>query len=284
MHRLAERFGLIALALFTAFAIAGFATFGLHPQWLSISPSAPRMYGVAFVLFARGQVVLAAAALFVVLIGRVGWRWLPAFLTVYLVSLASELGGTTLGLPFGPYHYTDGLGPKWFAHVPVLIPLSWFIMALPSYAIARRMVRSRHGLDIAVGSLVLLSWDLALDPAMSHATKYWVWGGSGVYYGMPWLNLVGWFVTGIALMTVFQLLRAERWIVELPIRWLSAFYAVNLALSLGICAAAHLTGAVVASALPLLACFAAARSDPARTRTVEEPTGASARDARAEIA
>src|ERR1700759_2929064 len=135
MGRLAERIGLAALAAFTAFALAGYATFGTHPQWLRISPSAPVAYGVAFVLFARGQILFAAAALFIVLIGRARFRWLPAFLALYLLSLSSELAGTTVGLPFGPYHYTDGLGPKWFAHVPLLIPFSWFIMAVPSYAI-----------------------------------------------------------------------------------------------------------------------------------------------------
>jgi uncharacterized membrane protein len=277
MGRVSERLGLIVLVVFTAFAIAGFATFGMHPQWLSINPSAPAAYGVAFVLFARGHIILAATALFIVLIGRVGVRWLPAFLAIYVVSLSSELAGTTVGLPFGPYHYTDGLGPKWFAHVPLLIPLSWFVMAVPSYAIARRMIGARRWLDVAVGSLVLLSWDLALDPAMSHATKYWVWGTSGVYYGMPWLNLLGWFVTGIALMAILRAVRAERWIAELPIRWLSAFYAANLALSLGICAAAHLTGAVIASVIPLLACIAAVRGDAARALSDDESTGVGVR-------
>src|ERR1700761_616724 len=112
MERLSERIGLIVLAVFTAFAIAGFATFGMHPQWLRITPSAPAAYGMAFVLFARGQVLLAATALFIVLIGRAHARWLPAFVAIYLISLSSELAGTTVGLPFGPYHYTDGLGPK----------------------------------------------------------------------------------------------------------------------------------------------------------------------------
>ena len=61
------------------------------------------------------------------------------FCLIHLTSLTSELSGTTVGLPFGPYHYTAGLGPKWFDHVPLLIPLSWFMMAVPSYAIARRL-------------------------------------------------------------------------------------------------------------------------------------------------
>ena len=56
--------------------------------------------------------------------------------------------------------------------------------------------------------LLLLAWDLALDPAMSYATRYWIWGDEGPYYGMPWLNLFGWYVTGVVLMAVLSLLPA----------------------------------------------------------------------------
>jgi len=272
MGRRLERAALVALVVFTVVAVAGFATFGTHPEWLRIDPSAPAMYGAAFVVFARGHVLLAAAALFIVLARRAGKRWIPSLVAIYVVSLSSELAGTTVGLPFGPYSYTDGLGPKWFGHVPLLIPLSWFVMTVPSYAIARRIVGARRWMGVAVGSLVLLSWDLALDPAMSHATKYWVWGASGPYYGMPWLNLFGWYATGLALMSILLVLRSDAWIVALPIRWIGAFYAVNLALSLGICAAGQMTGAVIASAIPLLLCAAALRAD--RTTASHAPVDA----------
>src|SRR5512133_677468 len=219
-----ERIWLWLLGGFTAVAVAGFAVFGMHPALIVASPSAGAVYGAAFTVFARGQVLLAAAALLFVLVRRAGTRWISAFALIYLISLASELAGTTVGLPFGPYSYTDGLGPKWFGHVPLLIPLSWFLMAVPSYALARRLTLASRSqaARVLVGSLVLLSWDLALDPAMSHATKYWIWGkgATGPYYGMPWLNLFGWYVTGIALMVVLATLRADRWLADISIRWL----------------------------------------------------------------
>jgi len=269
-----ERFALMVLCAFTVIAVAGFAVFGIHPRLLASNAGAMAVYGAAFTVFARGQVLLAAAALFVVLIRRAGARWLGAFAAVYVVSLTSELSGTTMGLPFGPYSYTDGLGPKWFGHVPLLIPLSWFLMAVPSYAIARTLAAGRGALArIAVGSFVLLAWDLALDPAMSHATKYWVWGTSGVYYGMPWLNLAGWYITGAALMLILSLTRSDRWLDHVPISWLAGFYAANLALSLGLDAAAQLGGAVVASVIPLLACAVAVRRDRSATLSTT-PVGA----------
>src|SRR5690242_8537838 len=103
---------LAALWSFTALAVAGYATFGRHPELLGRSPSAVAVYSVAFTLFARAHVVLAFVVLATVLTPRAGARWFGAFAAIYLVTLVAELAGTTIGLPFGPYRYTDGLGLK----------------------------------------------------------------------------------------------------------------------------------------------------------------------------
>ena len=244
-----EVFALALVYVISVASIAGFATFGLHPDRIARAGVSAETYARILVVAPRGQILLALAALGVVLVRRTGWRWVTAFLVVYAVSLGAELAGTTLGLPFGPYRYTDGLGLKWFGHVPVLIPASWFMMALPSYAIAARRFRGTNDgvRRIALGSLVLLSWDLALDPAMSFTTKYWVWGTVGPYYGMPILNLVGWFVTGVALMIAFSRLRVDRWVDAVPTPWLIAFYGANLLLPVGMSVAAGLWGVVVAT-------------------------------------
>lgn len=262
--------------LVSAASLAGFATFALHPELLNRIPGAAAAYGRIFALAPIAQIALAFAALALVLVRRVGARWLGAFAAVYLLSLGSELAGTTVGLPFGPYQYSDGLGYKLFGHVPALIPLSWFFMALPSYAIARRRYPGpgRAWQRIAVGSLVLLSWDLALDPAMSLVTTYWVWGTDGPYYGMPLLNLVGWYVTGVALMAAFAALRADRWVAELPTAWLVAFYGANLLLPLGMSVAAGLWGAVAATLLAMVACWWVTRAPRARaTPAAPVPAG-----------
>lgn len=251
--------GLVALYLFSVVAIVGFATFGLNPGLLVRFPQAAGFYGVSFQFFAQAQIYLAAVVLAFLLARHVGTRWVPAFVALYAVSLGSELLGTGIGIPFGEYRYTDALGPKWFGHVPVVIPLSWFFMALPSYAIARAALPERAVARVVMASLILLGWDLALDPAMSRATAYWVWAEPGAYYGMPWLNLFGWYVTGLALMGALALLRADEWVAALPADWLGAFYAANLLLPLGMNAAAGLWGAVLATLVVLGATLALAR-------------------------
>lgn len=252
-----ERLALVVVYAVSALSLAGFAVFTRNPQLLNSIDGAAAVYGRMFVLAPRVQIALAFLALALLLVRRVGLRWIGAFAALYVLSLASELAGTTVGLPFGAYRYTEALGLKLFGHVPALIPLSWFFMAVPSYAIARRHFAGRAGARarVLVASLVLLSWDLALDPAMSLVTKYWIWGTEGPYYGMPLLNLFGWYVTGLALMAALAALRADEWVARLPIGWLVAFYGANLVLPLGMTLVAGLWGAVAATLIALVGCW-----------------------------
>lgn len=240
------------LAGFTLVVVAGYASFGRHPALVASVPGAARWYGVAMALFPALQVWLAFLVMAGYLARTAGARWLPAFALLYGISLTSELLGTGYGIPFGAYHYTPLLGAEWMGRVPIVIPLSWFTMSLASYGIARRALGTSVGTSpggrpaarILFASLLLLCWDLALDPAMSHATLYWVWGAHGPYYGMPWSNLAGWYVTGIVLVGVLVTIGADRWIARLSPRWLAGFYAANLALALGMDVAAGLWLAV----------------------------------------
>jgi putative membrane protein len=265
-----ERAAVGVLAAFGAVALAGYATFGLHPELLVRLGRSGAFYGSAFTVFARGQVLLAGLVLGLVLARRAGVRWVPALLALYGLSLGSELAGTTWGIPFGAYGYTSLLGVAWLDRVPALIPLSWFCMAVPSYALARvRFPRpaERAG-RVLLGSFILLAWDLSLDPAMSHATRYWWWGDAGPYYGMPLMNLVGWYVTGMALMVALSFLRADAWIARVPVPLLAAYYGANLLLPLGMSAAAGLWGAVVLSLVVLGGVYAAVRVPTPARRTV----------------
>jgi putative membrane protein len=259
---------LAALMAFSVIAVVGYAVFGRDPSRVAqLSPAVARFYGVSFVFFAQAQIVLAGLVLAIHLFRKARWSWLAAFGVVYGISLGSELLGTAYGVPFGPYAYTDLLGAKWLGLVPVLIPLSWFFMAIPAYGLAERALKwsgehrsagERRGsrrrgwpARVLLGSLLLLAWDLSLDPAMSEVTRYWVWGERGPYYGMPLVNLVGWYVTGLALMAALEWLGARRWLGGVSTGWLMVFYAANLVLPLGMALAAGLWGAAVATAMVL---------------------------------
>lgn len=135
-------------------------------------------------------------------------RWLTFMVSAVTLSLASELLGTSTGFPFGDYHYLSGLGYKIADLVPFTIPLSWFYVGFSTYLIARVSLENRSlpswlkSLSaIALGSLLLTCWDLVLDPAMSQTNvPFWIWEQPGAFFGMPYQNFGGWFITGMVFM------------------------------------------------------------------------------------
>jgi uncharacterized membrane protein len=246
-----QSFLLALLALCTVAALAGYAVFGLHPRLIGSGNGLARTYALAVTGFPRLHIALGFLSLL-----ALAWRaapraWIGAALALYGTSLLSEVLGTSVGWPFGPYHYTPALGPRWFGLVPLLIPLSWCTMTLASFVIVRCILGVRSRLTtIAAGALLLIAWDLALDPAMSRLTPYWVWSEQGPYFGMPLLNLAGWFVTGIALHAILLALGAQRWAdVSSPETTFATagIYAANFVLPLGMTVAAGLPMAAVLS-------------------------------------
>ena len=232
----AEKVLLWIAGVFTVQSVIGYAVFGLHPQLLAQVPGAITIFNVAYVVFAQAQIWLSFAALVYVLYRRMRWQWLTAFAIVYVLSLSSELLGTSTGLPFGDYAYTDLLGPKWFGLVPNLIPVSWFMMGIVFYWLAYALT-GRAWFATLWMAAALTTWDLVLDPAMSYYTSYWVWYQSGSYYGMPWINSFGWFATGLVVGGALSLVRAGSLAHLLPRSWAWWFVAVNLSLPVGMVAA-----------------------------------------------
>ena len=237
-------------AAFTLVALVGYGIFGLHPEYLAGLGPLQSFYGVAFSLFARAHVLVGAAVLGWMLFRSARWAWVPAAIGVVLLSLMAELLGTGTGLPFGAYRYSGLLGWKVAGHVPILVPLSWCLMAIPAFLLADWSAGDRRPLARwFLAALGLVAWDLALDPAMSRLAPYWIWEQPGPYYGMPWVNLAGWFVTALAIMAFLHALRVEQWGRRISSGWLAWYYAVTLAMPLGMVMAAGLWGAWVTTVL-----------------------------------
>jgi len=251
--RLPEWALLMVLAAFTAMAVAGYWAFGLNPGLIPDSDFAREFYGLSFKLFARVHIALSGLVLAVKLLRHSDARWLLGFVAVALVSFLSEHIGTGYGFPFGGYEYTSLLGWKVGGRVPFLIPISWFLMALPSWVLANLVFPApgRWLARLFLGAYLLTAWDLSLDPAMSFLTPYWSWENPGPFYGMPWVNLAGWMGTGLILMLVLELLRVRDWTARLDVRWVMVYYLVVLLMPAGMLAAAGLWGAILATGLAL---------------------------------
>ncbi len=149
---------------------------------------------------------------------RYGWNGIAAFAIIcFLVSNIMENAGVATGFPFGPYYYTDLLGPKLF-YVPLLIAPAYLSVGYMSWVLATIVlgdVRRGAGWLEAIGtpvvaSFIMVLWDLALDPTASTVEKNWIWTQGGGFFGVPLSNYLGWFLTVYAFMQLFALyLRAR---------------------------------------------------------------------------
>jgi len=172
-------------------------------------------------LAVTAALLLQFAAVFCVLYEAWGLRRvLLTFLVVALLTWTAEFIGSSTGFPFGDYSYTDRLQPQ-FGHVPLLIPIAWFMMLPATWTVAQSLV-GRHNavLYSAVSAAALTAWDLFLDPQMVD-WGFWVWHQPGAYFGIPFVNFAGWFGTALI---VTMVVRPHRW--ELPAFPLLLIYGV----------------------------------------------------------
>ena len=211
-----EKALLIGHIVSMAFGLAGLLLVLPHPEFVANLPDFGKT-SFAWSMAGGGVVymVLGMAAVAVYAYRTLGvWHWLGFMVPAISLSLCSELLGTSTGFPFGHYRYLSGLGYKIAGLVPFTIPLSWFYLGFSAYIIARVGLSTlaipqwlQNLGSIAIGAVLLTSWDFVLDPAMSQTTiPFWIWEQPGAFFGMPYENFAGWFGTGCVFMTVATLI------------------------------------------------------------------------------
>lgn len=158
-----------------------------------------------------------------------GRRGYAAAAAIVGLALAVEHVGVTTGWPFGRYAYSDGLGVKVGGAVPLPIPFAWLLVVPAGIGAARLLgVRRRRGMLLAVPLLVVL-FDLLLEPFAVYTLGYWRWIDSGPYYGVPTANFIAWGGTGLLLCGTTLLLCGRRVIEARVLPWLPALiYSLNI--------------------------------------------------------
>ena len=138
-----------------------------------------------------------------------GRRAVAALVSVCVViGFVSELIGSRVGVPFGNYDYTDVLGFRVLG-VPAVVPLAWAMFGWLALLCAQRVGGGWGG--AAVGSLVLVAWDLFLDPQMVRLGA-WEWAETAGPWlnAIPLLNSLGWFAVGLVMIRLLLALMRER--------------------------------------------------------------------------
>ncbi|WP_390913877.1 carotenoid biosynthesis protein [Pseudosulfitobacter sp. SM2401] len=134
------------------------------------------------------------------------------FLFAFAISWSYETLSILTGFPFGNYHYTDVLGPKLWL-VPLLIMPAYFAVCYFSWHIAHVLLdHYKDGLSGSrlfsvpmVATFVVVMWDLSMDPARATLGQTWIWEDGGAYFGVPFLNYVGWHLCVYTILQAFAL-------------------------------------------------------------------------------
>lgn len=166
-----------------------------------------------------------------------GWkRALMFFAITAIVSWGYEQVGVETGIVYGKYHYTDVLGAK-LGHIPIIIPIAWFMMIYPSFIIANLITSSSISKNqnkisriiwlSIISAIVMTAWDLVIDPYLSGPTqRVWVWESEGQYFGVPLQNFAGWISTTFTIYFLYLIFERKmtsynnnltKWIMVMPV-------------------------------------------------------------------
>ncbi len=113
------------------------------------------------------------------------------FIIAVVISYLFELMSLNTGMPFGRYTYANELGVK-IGQLPVFIPLLWASIGFYSYRAGGKYLMP----------FLMVALDLSFDPRYSG--HLWIWISKTQYFGDPWLNFLGWFITSAVIIAIFS--------------------------------------------------------------------------------
>ena len=157
-------------------------------------------------------VVLTAATTLASLTRQLpGQNVVAASLMIAIIGGSLEALGAQAAVPFGPFEYTAEIGQRLFEPLPWAVPLLWLILILNGRGVARlvlrpwRRSRSYGFWLIGLTTLLVVLFDLGLEPFATSVKHYWLWHPTKTaiqWYGAPWVNFFSWAVI-ILLILVF---------------------------------------------------------------------------------
>ncbi len=173
-----------------------------------------------------------------------GFFLIHGILTIGLVNMASflvisivlsavlEIIGTNTGWLTGKFKYTDRACPlPSVLGVPLCYPLAWCGLVYTGMWTAICIITVLGSPEFEIGLPVILLTpalvtllDIILDPIAVHEGR-WVWEKPGKFYGVPFSNFRGWFITTLIIILSFsyglqpelQINELSQWYVFAPV-------------------------------------------------------------------
>ena len=134
------------------------------------------------------------------------------FCITVIISFFAEIIGSKTGCFFGgKYQYNIHNVPGYVYYgIPFLIPIAWFGIIYTGMNFCYFITGIQFPLDtfinnylyIIFSSFLVMLLDVILDP-IAVDEKRWGWDKPGMYYGVPILNFIGWFLVPIIILFLF---------------------------------------------------------------------------------
>ncbi len=132
-----------------------------------------------------------------------------------IYSYLIEYIGVQTGFPYGSFSYGIDLGPMLLGKIPLALPVFFIPLVINAYLLVLLLeperVRKLYFRILAITGTVLFL-DLILDPA-AVAINFWNYG-SGLYYGVPFSNYLGWILSASISVIVLDITLDREKLVE----------------------------------------------------------------------
>jgi putative membrane protein len=112
-----------------------------------------------------------------------------------LFGLTFEHMAITTGWPYGNFTYSSAIGGKIGGEVPWTVGIAWPPIIILSTLFANTFTQKTTFYKLLLALFAVIIFDAILDPA-AVAINYWSWENSGIYYGIPLTNYLGWLISG----------------------------------------------------------------------------------------
>lgn len=177
----------------------------------------------------RPYVFAFFAAYLLAAVPHLGWKRVAVFtLLGGLTAFASEFSSINTGFPYGWYYYIDKTSSRelWIAGVPFFDSLSYVFLCYCSYGTALLILspqkKAGHELHILetlairrsfsallLGSLLQVYLDIIIDPVALKGGRWFLgeiygYRESGVHFGVPLTNYLGWWLVSGVMVFVLQ--------------------------------------------------------------------------------
>ncbi|USQ15442.1 carotenoid biosynthesis protein (plasmid) [Legionella lytica] len=138
------------------------------------------------------------------------------FIITWLISHFFEAISIQTGFPFGYYYYDKLAGPRLF-DVPLIIMFAYFGTGYASWILAHillgqyasQLTGKRLFIVPLTAALIMVMWDVCMDPLASTVYSLWVWKDGGLYFGVPLQNYFGWFFVVYIIYQIFAIYIAK---------------------------------------------------------------------------